>query len=131
MLFSKVTKLSLLFIFLICEFAFAQTRMAAELEFDLKFFAENAPIRKYFDVTKSGAELMAEEFDILSNPDSVFIRKKSLDPAVSALLDRFEFAWETGFKPPKLEIRHRGTRSPIQVKSDIKAMLRLFASSDA
>jgi len=110
----------------------AQPRLAAELEFDLQYFKEGAAIREYFEVSDHfQIDHYRSRSKDLPEISAVFSRKKQLSPEVNALLDRFELSWEIGYTPPKVEIRHRGTFGAAVVKNDIKALLRLFASSDS
>ncbi len=109
----------------------AQPRLAAELEFDLEYFKVGAPIREYFEVNDLDK---ITHYDIknkdLPEIGVVLSRKKMLPLEVEDLLDRFEISWEQGFTPPKVEIRHKGTVTAAIAKSDIKKLLRLFASSE-
>lgn len=100
--------------------------MAAEFEFDLNYFQKFfAPIKKYISIPSRNNNL--ETYD----PKTYFQIKDSAPKEVKELLGRFEFAWETVFSPPKVEIRHKVPLDPSQVRRDVHALLKLFSRNEA
>lgn len=112
--------------------ATAETRLAAEFEFDLSYFIQNSPIRRYINVSvQNDKELLELAQSRLNQTNLEFKPKADLEPATRELLDRFEFDLELMFDPPKVEIRHKEPLSKAQVKSDVYELVKLFSKDEA
>lgn len=115
---------------LLSTLCWSDTRMAAELEFDLWYFREGSSIRNYLDLPYKDSDFQRIDKGSVLPASTIFRIRDDISPETAELLSHFEFDWEKMFTPPKIEIRHKNPTDPEIVKKELSSLIRLFTKDE-